>query len=71
MRAALPLGSGTVLDPFMGSGSTIAAAEAQGIQSVGVERFVEYYEMSKRVIPKLANLATEAQPEQLALLDLT
>ena len=71
VRAALPLGSGTVLDPFMGSGSTIAAAEAQGIQSVGVERFVEYYEMSKRVIPKLANLATEAQPEQLALLDLT
>lgn len=70
VRAALPLATGTILDPFMGSGSTIAAAEAQGIQSVGVERFVEYYEMSKRAIPKLANVATEVQPQQLPLLDL-
>jgi site-specific DNA-methyltransferase (adenine-specific) len=70
VRAALPLASGTILDPFMGSGSTIAAAEAQAIQSVGVERFVEYYEMSQRAIPRLASLATDVQPEQLALLDL-
>jgi site-specific DNA-methyltransferase (adenine-specific) len=71
VRASLPLGSGRILDPFMGSGSTVAAAEAQGIESVGVERFVDYYEMSKRVIPRLANLATDYQPEQLSLLDLT
>lgn len=70
VRAALPLGSGVILDPFMGSGSTIAAGKAQAIQCVGVERFADYYEISKRAIPKLANLATEAQPEQLPLLDL-
>lgn len=71
VRASLPLGSGRILDPFMGSGSTIAAAEAQGIQSVGVERFVDYYEMSKRVIPRLAHLATDFESQQLPLLDLT
>lgn len=70
VRAALPLGSGVVLDPFMGSGSTIAAGEAQDIQCVGVERFADYYKMSKRAIPRLANLATEVRPEQLPLLDL-
>lgn len=70
VRAALPLGSGVILDPFMGSGSTVAAGEAQAIQCVGVERLADYYEMSKRAIPKLANLVTEVQPEQLPLLDL-
>ncbi len=70
VRASLPLGSGTILDPFMGSGSTIAAAEAQGIQSVGVERFSDYYNMSKQVIPKLAHVSVVAEPEQLFLLDL-
>jgi site-specific DNA-methyltransferase (adenine-specific) len=37
MIAALPLGEGRVLDPFMGAGSTIAAAEYIGYTSVGVE----------------------------------
>lgn len=36
-RAALPLGRGTMLDPCMGSGSTIAAAAACGLESIGVE----------------------------------
>lgn len=70
VRAALPLGRGMILDPFMGSGSTIAAAEAQGIQSVGVERFADYYEMSRQVIPRLAGLTVDAAPDQLSLLDL-
>ena len=36
--ASLPLGQGVIADPFMGSGSTIAAAEAIGLSAVGAER---------------------------------
>jgi len=51
---SLPLGKGIVLDPFMGSGSTIAAAEAMSVQAIGVERFLDYFESSRKVIPALA-----------------
>ena len=54
--ASLPLGVGIVIDPFMGSGSTLAAAEAVGVSSIGIERHAEYFEMSSRVIPELAAL---------------
>lgn len=57
--AALPLGEGTVADTFMGSGSTIAAAEAIGYSSIGVERYYDYYQLSIDAIPKLASLKTE------------
>jgi site-specific DNA-methyltransferase (adenine-specific) len=53
VRAALPLGRGIVLDPFMGSGSTIAAAEAIGYSSIGIERDSAYYSMAVRSIPAL------------------
>jgi len=56
VRASLPLGVGVVLDPFMGGGSTIAAAEALGYQSIGVEKDPLYYEMAKQAIPRLANI---------------
>jgi len=46
VRASLPLGEGIVLDPFAGSGSTIAAAAAVGYTSVGVERDPVYFEMA-------------------------
>jgi len=56
--AALPLGEGVVADPFMGSGSTVAAAEAVGVSCIGVERHAEYYESASEVIPRLAALDT-------------
>ncbi|MFN2397613.1 MAG: DNA methyltransferase [Gemmatimonadaceae bacterium] len=54
VRGVLPLGEGIVLDPFAGSGSTLAAAEAVGYQAIGVERDPRYYEMALTAIPKLA-----------------
>lgn len=56
-RASLPLGEGVLLDPFMGSGSTIAAATACGLLSIGIEGNKEYFEMARRAIPALAKLA--------------
>ena len=38
---------GTVLDPFMGSGSTGKAAKLEGFQFIGIEREAEYLEIAK------------------------
>lgn len=56
VRAVLPLGVGTVLDPFAGSGSTLAAAEALGYESVGLEIDPCYSDLAQTAIPKLAAL---------------
>ncbi|HZP75424.1 MAG TPA: DNA methyltransferase [Pseudolabrys sp.] len=56
VRAALPLGQGVVLDPFAGSGSTLAAANAVGYESVGLERDPAYFQMARKAIPALAAL---------------
>jgi site-specific DNA-methyltransferase (adenine-specific) len=69
VRASLPLGRGIIVDPFMGSGSTVAAAQALGLTCVGVERYEDYFAMSQRAIPKLAALSMETTTEQLSLLD--
>lgn len=53
VKAALPLGTGLVLDPFAGAGSTLAAAEACGYSSIGVERDREYFNLATRSVPKL------------------
>jgi DNA modification methylase len=53
VRAALPLGRGVILDPFMGAGSTIAAAEAVGYVSIGIEKDSAYYSVAKKSIPAL------------------
>lgn len=57
VRGVLPLGKGVVLDPFAGSGSTLAACEAIGYESVGVERDRKYFDLAIEAIPKLSKLA--------------
>lgn len=44
-RLVTPPG-GTILDPFMGSGSTGKAAMREGFQFIGIEREVEYFEIA-------------------------
>jgi site-specific DNA-methyltransferase (adenine-specific) len=56
VRAVLPLAEGVVLDPFAGSGSTLAAAEAIGYESIGIEKDQEYVKLAKCAIPKLSAL---------------
>ena len=58
VRGALPLGTGIVVDPFAGSGSTLAAAEAIGYESIGVEKDLTYFNTAIKAIPKLASLKT-------------
>jgi site-specific DNA-methyltransferase (adenine-specific) len=53
VRGVLPLGQGIVLDPFAGSGSTLAAAEAVGYPSIGVEKDPRYFALARNAIPRL------------------
>jgi site-specific DNA-methyltransferase (adenine-specific) len=55
-RASLPLGTGVILDPFMGSGSTIAAAAACDLRSIGLEVNPEYFALAVQAIPNLKKL---------------
>ena len=54
VRGVLPLGKGVVLDPFCGAASTLAAAEAVGYDSIGIEKDPHYFEMARFSLPKLA-----------------
>jgi site-specific DNA-methyltransferase (adenine-specific) len=59
LAGVLPMGRGTILDPFVGSGSTLAAANALGLESIGIERDAHYVGMARKAIPKLAALAVK------------
>lgn len=66
VRAALPEG-GLVLDPFAGSGSTLAAAEFLGFDSHGVERDALFYQEAQRSVPRLAEISDwSAEQEMMA-----
>ena len=67
VHAALPLGEGILLDPFMGSGSTVAAADALGLPCIGVERDREYFELAVKAVPQLASLDVGSANGPLAL----
>lgn len=60
-RLVTPPG-GTVLDPFMGSGSTLKAAELEGFSAIGIELDTTYIEIARRRIaadaPLFADLET-------------
>ena len=62
VRAMLPLGEGIVLDPFAGSGSTLAACEAVGYKGVGVEIDAEYVTVAQRAIPLLSRISLPQPP---------
>ena len=56
VRGVLPLGEGVVLDPFAGAASTLAAAEAVGYESLGIERDRTYFAVACDALPRLAAL---------------
>lgn len=59
VRGVLPLGEGVILDPFMGAGSTLAAANFVGYESIGVEIDKEFFEIAESSIPKLSILPSK------------
>lgn len=71
VRAALPLGEGIVLDPFMGAGSTIAAACAVGYRSIGIESDPEFYQMAVQAIPRLASLVVNGDSNGASFRDIS
>ena len=62
VRGVLPLGEGVVLDTFAGAGSTLAACNAVGYESIGIEKDREYFRTAVCAIPKL----TEYTPKGAA-----
>lgn len=65
--AVLPLGKGIVVDPFMGSSSTVAAAEALGIHCIGVEKNSEYFNGAKESIERLSRIVVPRDQVKLPL----
>lgn len=59
-RLVTPPG-GVVLDPFMGSGSTLKAAELEGFSAIGIELDLAYIEIAKRRIAADMPLFAEVQ----------
>ena len=57
VRGVLPLGGGVILDTFAGAGSTLAASNAVGYESIGIERDKNYFRMAVDAIPKLTAYA--------------
>lgn len=63
----------TILDPFMGSGTTGVAAVQMGRQFIGIEREPKYFEIACKRIEQATRqedmFVEKKQPEQVSLLD--
>lgn len=66
-RSLLPLGQGTILDPFCGSGSTIAACNAIGYDSIGIEIDKIYFSKLKNNVDKLSALYPQFRGDALGV----
>ena len=62
VRGVLPLGEGVVLDPFAGAGSTLAAAEAVGYESIGIEKDPHYFDVGVHAVPALCAFEPNGRP---------
>ncbi len=62
VRAALPLQMGIICDPFAGSGSTLAAANHMGYESIGIESSSYYTGMAQRAVPVLEKIRCLSTP---------
>lgn len=65
VRLVTPPG-GVVLDPFMGSGSTLKAAELEGFDGIGIEREGPYVEIARRRVGANNPLFAEVSVETAA-----
>ena len=61
VRGALPLGRGVVLDPFAGSGATLAAANAVGYASIGIEVDDTFFDLAVEAVPKLSRISVPVE----------
>ena len=66
-RSLLPLGEGQILDPFCGSGSTIAACQAVGYDAIGLEVDEEYFSLLTMNIDKFSALYPKYKGETLEM----
>lgn len=64
-RTLLPTGDGVILEPFAGSGSTIAACEAIGYESVGVEFDDHHFKKMHKNIKELSSLYSDFKGQVL------
>lgn len=60
VRMVTPPG-GVVLDPFVGSGTTLEAAKIEGVRSVGIEAAEEYLPLA---VERINRASTSAAPER-------
>lgn len=67
VRSILPMGEGVVLDPFFGSGSTIAACQVVGYDAIGVEVDEEYFNAAETHIRAFSRLFPHFKGETLEI----